>query len=109
MNFLKTRRFKKGLLIVALLAVVAVVSGCQSLGFYAQAIKGQYQIFAHQEPVDKVLNDPQTPARLRDQLELLQDLRSFASQELKLPVDGHYRNYVDVHRPYVVWNIQAAP
>jgi predicted aminopeptidase len=40
---------------------------------------------------------------------LLQKFRAFAASELKLPVDDHYRKYADVHRPYVVWNVQAAP
>jgi predicted aminopeptidase len=94
---------------VLLLAIVAAVAGCQTLGYYGQAIKGQYQIFAHQKAIDKLIADPDTPARLRGQLELLQKFRAFAASELKLPVDDHYRKYADVHRPYVVWNVQAAP
>jgi predicted aminopeptidase len=35
-------------------------------------------------------------------------LRSFAEKDLKLSVDGHYQKYVDVHRPFVVWNVEAA-
>lgn len=89
--------------------VVGVLSGCQTLSFYKQALKGQYQLFAHQEPIEKLVADPQTPAPLREKLQLVQDLRRFAEQELKLPVDGHYRKYVDVHRPFVVWNVEAAP
>ena len=50
-----------------------------------------------------------TPAPLKERLELLVDLRAFANHDLKLPVDGHYRKYVDVHRPFVVWNVEAAP
>src|SRR3954449_2682531 len=98
MNFVfRSRRARKWLLLALLLAVVAIVSGCRTISFYAQAIKGQYQIFAHQTPIEKVIADPQTPARLKAQLELLQKLRRFAGQELKLPVDGHYHKYVDVH------------
>jgi predicted aminopeptidase len=41
-------------------------------------------------------------------LELLQKLRAFAGKELQLPVDGHYTKYVDVHRRFVVWNVEAA-
>ena len=92
-----------------LAVIVAGVSGCQTVGYYAQAIKGQYQIFAHQELIDKVIADPQTPEKLRHQLQLIEQLRQFAKDELKLPVAGQYRKYVDVHRPYVVWNVQAAP
>jgi predicted aminopeptidase len=108
-QFSRFKPTKRLLLIVLSLAVVIAVSGCHTLGFYAQAFKGQYQIFSHQEPVAKLIDDPKTPVKLRQQLELLQRLREFADTELKLPVDGHYRKYVDVHRPYVVWNIQAAP
>lgn len=100
---------RKWVVVLVLAGAVAVLSGCQTWGFYAQAIKGQYQILAHEERVGTLLADAQTPARLREQLELFEALRRFASQELKLPVNGHYRKYVDVHRPYVVWNVEAAP
>ncbi len=86
-----------------------VVSGCRTLSFYAQAIRGRYQIFAHQESIAKLVAGEQTPPSLKRQLELVQRLRAFAASDLKLPVDGHYRNYVDLHRPDVVWNVQAAP
>lgn len=107
--FAKVRRLKKWLVIFCLLVAVAAVSGCQTWKFYAQAVKGQYQIFAHQQPVEKWIGDPQTPPRLKDQLKLLQRLRAFAGRELRLPVDGHYRKFADLQRPYVVWNVQAAP
>jgi predicted aminopeptidase len=105
----KIFRRRKTLLWLSLIFIVAAVSGCQTIGFYSQAIKGQYQIFAHQELIDKLIADPQTPAKLRAQLELVQQLRAFAKDQLKLPVDGHYRKYADVHREYVVWNVQATP
>jgi predicted aminopeptidase len=46
---------------------------------------------------------------LRQRLVLVNDLREFARIELALPVDGHYVHYVDLKRPAVVWNVQAAP
>ena len=36
-------------------------------------------------------------------------IRDFASHELALPDNGSYRSYADVGRPYVVWNVVAAP
>src|SRR6266581_7312262 len=104
----KLSRARKWALGTALVLVVAAVSGCQTLGFYSQAIKGQYELVAHRQPIEKLLRDARTPARLKPQLELLKKLRVFAEQELKLPVDGHYAKYVDVHRPFVVWNVEAA-
>ena len=106
----KPKRWRKWLIRGLLPAILlVVVSGCQTISFYSQALKGQYQIFAHQKPIDKLLADSKTPDRLKQRLELLLSLRTFADSDLRLPVDGHYRKYADVHRPYVVWNVEAAP
>lgn len=105
----KASRAQRWLIIVAFVLIVVGLSGCETLSFYRQAIKGQYQLVAEQQPIDKLLADPATEPRLKRQLQLLQDLRAFADKDLKLPVDNHYRKYVDVHRPYVVWNVEAAP
>ncbi len=109
MNAKPVRGYRKWLLLAALLIIVVGVSGCHTLGFYGQAVKGQYQIFAHQESIDKLAAEPETPASLKQRFTLLEDLRSFAKGQLKLPTDSHYRKYVDVHRPFVVWNVEAAP
>src|SRR5258707_1879273 len=60
-------------------------------------------------PIPRVLESPSTPAALRVQLEAVPSIRDFASRELKLPDNGSYRSYADVGRPYVVWNVVAAP
>jgi predicted aminopeptidase len=103
------RRLRKWLIVPALLLAALAMSGCQALSYYGQAIKGQYEIVARQESIEKLLADPQTPVALRAKLQLVQRLRSFAAKDLQLPVDGHYQRYVDVHRPFVVWNVEAAP
>ncbi|PWU17806.1 MAG: aminopeptidase [Verrucomicrobia bacterium] len=108
-RLLPKSRLRKWLAFCALLFVIVAVSGCQTWRFYGQAIKGQYQIFSSQEPAEKLLADGQTPARLKDQLRLVQNMRAFAAVELKLPVDDHYKKYADLHRPFVVWNVEAAP
>src|SRR6266446_6631549 len=79
---------RKWLMGITLLAVILAVSGCQTLSFYGQAIRGQYQLLAHRQPIEKLVADSSTPPRLKTQLELLQKLRAFAGTELKLPVDG---------------------
>jgi predicted aminopeptidase len=105
----KNKRLRKWLICAALAVIVVAVSGCQTISFYSQAIKGQYQIFAHEKKIDELVASPDTPDRLKQRLELLRSLRTFAGQDLKLPVDGHYKKYADLHRPYVVWNVEAAP
>ncbi len=103
------RRLRKWLLAPALLGALLAMSGCQTFTYYGQAIKGHYQIVTHEQKITKLLADPQTPARLKAKLELVESLRVFAAKDLQLPVDGHYEKYVDVHRPFVVWNVEAAP
>jgi len=60
-------------------------------------------------PVSDVINDPATKPELRQQLERAVVIREFASRELALPNNGSYRFYKDPGRPYVVWNVIAAP
>ena len=99
-----------GLRRLALLAAALVVlTGCQTAGYYTQAIRGQGQILAHRQPIDKLLANPQTPPPLQEKLGLILRLREFAARELALPANGHYLRYVDLHRRYVVWNVEAAP
>src|ERR1041384_2693308 len=102
-------RLGRCLVALLLLILVGAVSGCRTLSFYAQALKGQSQILLHEERIEKLLANPRTPTPLKGRFLLLNDLRTFAESELKLPVNGHYRKYVDVHRAYVVWNVEAAP
>src|SRR5271166_275293 len=102
-------RYRKWLIALLLLLAVLGVPGCHTIGFYGQAVKGQYQILAHQQSIEKLLAAADTPGPLKQRFELLRDLRAFASNDLKLPTDSHYRKYVDVRRPFVVWNVEAAP
>ena len=50
-----------------------------------------------------------TPDELTRRLELVQEARQFAIDELHLPDNDSYRSYADLERDYVVWNVFAAP
>ena len=82
---------------------------CRSLPYYDQAINGQMEILRNQEPIADLIDDPDRPAKLRKKLKFIQKVRVFAAKELHLPVNDHYLSYVDLNRPYVVWNVYAAP
>lgn len=93
-----------------LLPMVAVLlSGCSTVSFYWQAFAGQMEVTRLARPLEVVLSDPQTPADLRRRLEYAQRAREFASSALGLPDNASYRRYADLGRPYVVWNVFAAP
>ena len=67
------------------------------------------QILRKQQPIADLIENPQTPTALQEKLLLIQSARTFAQTELLLPVNDHYLNYVELNRPYVVWNVFAAP
>ena len=97
------------ILSVVLLALLMLISGCQSLGYYTQSAKGQWQVIHRSKPIDSWLESSSTPAQLKQKLEQVKAIRQFASAELKLPDNKSYTRYADLNRPYVVWNIFAAP
>jgi predicted aminopeptidase len=93
----------------ALLAIVcALTAGCGTT-YVMQAASGQWHLMHERVPIENVLADPQTPEALRAQLAQVQAARDFASQQLGLPDNKSYRSYADIGRPYVVWNVIAAP
>lgn len=97
------------LLTLSALLVLLAASGCQAISYYRQAIAGEYQILAHQQPIARLVSDPATPEKLRTKLRQVLKIRAFAAAELKLPADEIYVKYVDLHREYVVWNVNVAP
>jgi len=94
---------------VLALPVVASLSACGTVGYYAQAIEGHFAVLHAARPVDEVARDPAVPAAVRDKLVRIQVMRDFAVRELGEPDNGSYRRYADLHRPFVVWNVIAAP
>jgi len=93
----------------AIAAACLGLCGCADLGYYAQAIEGQSEMLAARRPIRELVADPATDATLRRQLEQADAIREFASRELALPDNGSYRAYARLGRPYVVWNVFAAP
>jgi predicted aminopeptidase len=89
--------------------VLAVVAGCQSLAYYTQAVGGHFDVLSRARPVSDWLADPATPPELRARLETARRIREFASKSLGLPDNGSYLSYASIDRPYVVWNVFAAP
>jgi predicted aminopeptidase len=86
-----------------------LLGGCANLSYYSQAVGGHLDILRGSRPIDEWVSDPHTDGKLKSQLERVKAIRDFASRDLGLPDNGSYREYVDVGRPYVVWNVFATP
>jgi predicted aminopeptidase len=93
----------------ALVVAAVLAAGCSNLPYYFQSVRGQLDIWSRQQDIETVIGDPQTPQALRDKLEAVLAIRNFASEELALPRNASYRSYANLGRPYVVWNVFAAP
>jgi len=93
----------------ALSLAALIVTGCTTVGYVAQAARGQLGVLRARKPIAKLLAEPATPAILRARLEQVLEIRDYASRVLLLPDNGSYRSYADLQRPYVVWNVVAAP
>jgi predicted aminopeptidase len=91
--------------VLTIAAALLPLTGC----YLMQAAGGQMEISSKREPIAEVLASPATAPQLRGRLEYVAAARDFASRELGLPDNDSYRSYADLGRPYVVWNVFAAP
>lgn len=96
---------------IALLAalVLATLSGCTRLRYYAHLAGGQWQLLHERRPIAEVLASPDTTPELKARLQQVAQARSWAVDALHLPDNGSYRNYADLGRPFVMWNVFATP
>jgi predicted aminopeptidase len=93
----------------ALAVAAAAMGGCSSVSYYAQAAHGQFSLLAQARPLDDWIGDPAAKPALKAKLETVREIRRFAVGELGLPDNGSYKTYAQLDRPYVLWNVVAAP
>ncbi len=93
-----------GVLLLSLL-----LSGCETVAFYGQALRGHWQILSARQPIKTILEQQDVKPELASKLQLILQVREFASSQLQLPVADNYLDYTDIHRSFVVWNVFAAP
>ncbi len=95
--------------LILVILCVALLSGCASLDYYGQSIRGQASLLLKAQPINELLADPAIDRQIKAKLHRVLKLRRFASEVLALPDNESYTRYVDLHRSYVVWNVFAAP
>lgn len=95
--------------VILALVLALTLAGCAQLGYYAQAVNGQMWVLGARQPIARVIDDPATPEPRRERLRVALAAREFASRELGLPDNGSYRQFSDLGRGYVVWNVVATP
>ncbi len=87
--------------------IVAACAGVDTVDYYWQGAAGEIELLSRSEPIAKAIasGDPALAARLVE----IRSIREFASRDLALPDNASYTRYVDLGRPFVTWNVFAAP
>lgn len=93
----------------AALILALLLSACDSIGYYAQAVQGQTSVLLKRQSIEQLLQTPDLPPETRHKLNVIVEAREFAEQFLGLPADGSYTSYVALDREHMVWNVFAAP
>ncbi len=100
---------KKLLFIAVVLSGLGLLIACSDAGYYVQGITGHLGVMAKARPIDVLVRNPQTAAEERQRLVKALEMRNFAVTELGLLDNDSYRQYADIGRPYVIWNVVAVP
>ena len=90
--------------------------GCSTLGYYYQSARGQLDLMCRARDIEAVLKDDDVAPAVRAKLERVREIRRFASERTRssairelLKLTDSYREYADLDREYVIWNVFAAP
>lgn len=103
------RWWLSGVLSAALSAAPVAAFADTSLAYYWQSARGHLSLWWSARSVQSWLDDTATDPKLAERLRRAQQIRRFASESLGLPNNGSFTRYAQLGRPFVLWNVQAAP
>lgn len=95
--------------LIAAVVLPLLLGSCANISYYFQSVSGQLEVWRRERPIAELLSDADISMSLKQRLGTVMRIREFASRELGLPDNQSYRSYADVQRPFVVWNVFAAP
>lgn len=90
-------------------ASLLMLTGCETVGYYAQAVKGHLDLNRGRQPIERALADERLKPIERERLALVPDVLNFAGSHLHLPAEDQYETLVFMNRNAVTWNVFAAP
>jgi predicted aminopeptidase len=94
--------------VAAAVLACLVASGCRTVGYVARGGLAEARILWRRQPIAELLERPDLDPVLRERLELVQRVRTFAEDDLGLRVGESYTTFADVDGEAVVWVLSAA-
>lgn len=88
-------------------ALAALLCGCSPAYVY-KSWRGHARLMSSRRPVAKVLADPATPARLREQLSWVVEARRFAFERIGIPPTENYTEFSEVPGSAATWIVSAS-
>jgi len=96
------------LLLAPIFFVALGLTGC-SLTYVAHVMTGQMRIAEKKENIQTIIKAATLPSAEIEKLKLVQDVRKFSFETLKLTQNDNYTEYVKLDRDYVAMNIVVCP
>lgn len=94
---------------ISVIVLALLLGGCQSTAYYWQAGTGHWRVLRAAQDIQTVLDEKKAEPQVLEKLAHVQDIRRFSIEVLGLPDNASYTRYADLKRPFVVWNVLAAP
>lgn len=105
----KSRLIVQALLVVVVILIASQVSSCASPAYYWQAASGHLSLMHARQAIDTAIEQGSVDQATTNKLRLSQEIRTFAIEQLGLPDNGSYSEFVQTGQDAVVWNVIAAP
>ena len=83
--------------------------GCSSVGYLWHTSTGHLSVVSKKENIASILDNEEYDETQRTQLANVLRIRAYATDELYLPDNNSYKEYVQLDRDYVTWAVFAAP
>ncbi len=94
-------------LAIKLWVLILLFSGCQ-IGHSIYASYNHLALLNSAEPIEEVLAKGDLTEEQKRKIILTQEVKSFAYDKLGIKKSKNYTEYVDLKRPYVVYNLNAS-
>jgi predicted aminopeptidase len=94
----------------AQVAGLFLLTACADADYYMHLARGQADVIFHRRSLDDVLQDPSSSPATVERLNLVQDVRRFADQQIGLRgTSSNYTTYYDTGGEPIAWNVSASP